>query len=227
MNRSIFILLLNNTIFIIIFISASSCKHEPVFPADTDTVCFKEHILPILQTSCGISGCHDNATASEGFIATSYESVTEAVNPGDAGGSLLYRVITDINAENFMPPDSPLTAQQRSLIQIWIAQGAANNSCQVSSCDTTGAIQFSTQVWPAIQNNCTGCHNSSQSTGGVNLDSYQQVKYYSETLHNGTPIIVGVIKYINGFSNMPPSGKLDDCTIRKIELWIDQGKADN
>jgi cytochrome c5 len=151
----------------------------------------------------------------------------KAVKPGDARGSLLYKVITDINAEHFMPPGRPLTQRQRTLIHLWIAQGALNNSCIESSCDTAGVMTFSTQVWPVINNNCTGCHNSSLSRGGVNLDSYTEVKTYAETLQNGTPILVGVINYINGFANMPPSGKLDDCSIRKIELWIDQGITDN
>jgi len=310
-HRSVYISLIISTIFIILFISVISCKHDPVFLADIGTICFEDQILPILQTSCGISGCHDNGTASEDFIATSYESIIKAVNPGDARTSLLYKVITDINAEHFMPPDRPLTLQQRTLIHIWIAQGAMNTKCTYASingnngdtlnldtvcfkqdilpillsscgisgchdaasyevitkneaedrmppppntalsstqtelfytwiiqgafnsdcpqksCDTTGTVEFSAQVWPIIQNNCTGCHNSSLSSGGVNLENYQQIKYYSETLRNGTPIIVGVINYLNGFSNMPPSEKMDDCTIRKIELWIDQGTADN
>jgi cytochrome c5 len=226
-NRSIYIFI------IIIFISClpvtsfMSCRHEPVLLAELDTVCFKEQVLPVLQTSCAISGCHDNGTASEEFVATSYESIIKAVNPGDARSSLLYEVITDINAEHFMPPDRPLSQQQRTLIHIWIAQGALNNSCIESSCDTSGTIAFSTQVRPVINNNCTGCHNSSFSNGGVNLDGYAQVKTYAEAMINGTPVIVGVINYMPGFANMPPQGKLDDCSIRKIELWIDQGVADN
>jgi len=340
-SRGIIIFLISIAAIIISFTSLISCKHDSLIPVDIDTVCFEEQVLPILQTSCGISGCHDAATASEEFIAVSYESVINAVSPNDPRGSLLYTVITDINAEHFMPPDRPLTQQQRTLIHLWIAQGAMNtkclhdgnggpvgdttksdsvcfnqdilpillSSCAISgchdaashaegyvftnystlmqnsesivpfnpgeskvynvitdneqedrmppppysalsskqkelfftwitqgainsdcpetSCDTAAAIEFSTQVWPVIENNCLSCHNSSLSSGGVNLDSFQQIKNYSETLRNGTPVIVGVINYMNGFANMPPSKKLDECTIRTIELWIEQGILNN
>jgi hypothetical protein len=340
-NRSKYIFVIIIFVTCLLVTSFLSCQHEPVLLGEIDTVCFKEQVLPILQASCGISGCHDNSTASEEFVATSYESIMKAVKPGDARGSLLYKVITDINAEHFMPPGRPLAQQQRTLIHLWIAQGAKNTKCSYDStnggngninnldtvcfnqdilpvllsscglsgchdaashaegyvltsystlmqnsegivafnpgqskiyeviteteaedrmpplpndalsssqielfytwitegaidsdcpqkaCDTAGTIAFSTQVWPVINNNCTGCHNSSNSRGGVNLDGYLEIKYYAETLQNGTPILVGVINYMNGFANMPPSGKLDGCSIRKIELWIDQGIADN
>jgi Na+-translocating ferredoxin:NAD+ oxidoreductase RNF subunit RnfB len=226
-NRNKYIFIIIIFIACLLVTSFMSCRHEPVLLAELDTVCFSEQVLPIIQTSCGISGCHDNGTASEEFVATSYESIMKAVKPGDARGSLLYEVITDINAEHFMPPGRPLSQQQRTLIHLWIAQGAFNNSCIESSCDTAGTVSFNTQVWPVINNNCTGCHNSSNSRGGVNLEGYAQVKTYAETLQNGTPILVGVINYMNGFANMPPSGKLDDCSIRKIELWIGQGITDN
>ncbi len=339
--RGIIIFQISIAALILSFGSLTSCKHDPLIPLDIDTICFEEQVLPVLQTSCGITGCHDAGTASEGFVAVSYETVINYVNPGDAKGSILYNVITDINAEHFMPPERPLTQQQRTLIHLWIAQGAMNtkcpsgingvpdgdtaksdtvcfnqdilpillSSCGISgchdaishaddyvftnystlmqnseaiipynpgeskvykvitenepgermppppnsalssqqkelfyiwitqgainsdcpekSCDTIAAIEFSTQVWPVIENNCLSCHNSSVSNGGVNLDSYQQIKYYSETLRNETPVIVGVINYMNGFSNMPPSIKLDECTIRIIELWIEQGILNN
>ncbi len=340
-SRSMFISFSSIASVLLIITSVISCKHDPLIPADIDTICFESQVLPLLQTSCGIQGCHDAATASEGFVAVSYESVISYVSPGDPRGSLLYSVITDITAEHFMPPGRPLTQEQRTLIHLWIAQGALNtecpyngdgnqngdttgsdsvcfiqdilpillSSCGISgchdaashaegyvltnystlmqnseaivpfnpaeskiykviteneaedrmppppnsslsskqtglfytwikqgalnsdcpekSCDTTAAIEFSTQVWPVIENNCLSCHNSSLSRGGVNLDGYQQVKYYSENLRNGIPVILGVINYMNGFSNMPPSKKLDDCTIRIIELWIEQGIHNN
>jgi uncharacterized membrane protein len=130
MNRkSIIVLLILITSILLSITALISCKHDPLILADIDTVCFESQVLPVLQTSCGIQGCHDAATASEEFVAVSYESVISYVSPNNARGSLLYTVITDINAEHFMPPGRPLTQEQRTIIHLWIAQGAMNTKC--------------------------------------------------------------------------------------------------
>ena len=97
-----------------------------------------------------------------------------------------------------------------------------------NQCDTTGTILFSS-VDTVLQNNCVSCHNLSSASGGVNLDGYSNVYTYSTTLRNNTPILVGVIRRKSGFSPMPqlPSPGLDNCSIRKIEIWIAQGALQN
>lgn len=208
-----------------------SCTHEPAGIEDLDPVCFDTQILPILQTSCGISGCHDGS--GEEIRISDYNSVMEIVTPGDPHGSKLYRVITSINGENLMPPKNPLTREQRTLIQLWIAQGAKNTTCgsgdgsSSGGCDTTGTISYSTQVFPILQANCIGCHNNSSANGGVNLSSYSQVKTIAETLRSGTPLLQGTIRRMQGFVAMPQTFALDECSIRKIELWIAQGVQNN
>jgi hypothetical protein len=107
-----------------------SCHNEPLLPAGIDTICFDSTILnSILLSSCATTDCHDSITAAGDFIATSYPYVMEAVKAGDAQGSKLYRVITDFNGDNFMPPGHPLTKDERMLIEIWIEQGAPNKLC--------------------------------------------------------------------------------------------------
>lgn len=319
------------------FLIVNSCRHEPFGVDLLDTICFNTQVLPILQTSCGISGCHDATTAEGDFIALDYESILKIVKPYKASSSELYRVITDINGPNFMPPNRPLTSEQRTTIMIWIQQGAPNticlpddgedplnydticfnqnilpillsscgktgchdatshegdyvltsystlmqdpesivplnlneskvykvitesdpddvmppppnapltsnqielfrtwilqgalnSDCPWTACDTTNSIGFSQQVWPIIQNNCISCHSVSNPSGGVNLSNYTQVKYYSETLMGGIPVLVGVIRQKPGFTAMPPSGPLATCQLRTIELWIGQGMLNN
>lgn len=324
----------------LIAVSLPSCTHEPVGIDELDTVCYETQVLPILQTSCGITGCHASGSAAEGFDISSYESIMEAVVPGDPRGSKLYSVITDINSENMMPPGNPLTREQRTVIQVWIAQGALktlcaggngngngngnggadsicflqnilpifisncamsschdglsqgeedelyplnsyatirqhvvpfnpsssdvyravngageefmppppkspltasqkellrkwiaegalNSDCPNNSCDTTGTIGFSARVKPLIDNYCVTCHNASVTSGGVNLNGYSQVKTYAESMRNGTPLLIGAIRKLTGFKAMPPSFTLDECSIRMVELWIDQGKLNN
>ncbi|OFX24318.1 MAG: hypothetical protein A2041_14135 [Bacteroidetes bacterium GWA2_31_9b] len=318
-----------------------SCKHEPDAFSNLDTICFETQVLPIMQISCGISSCHNASTAKAGFISTDYYSVMGAVSPGNANGSELYKVITNINStEGMMPPDRPLSKEQRTIIHIWIEQGAKNlfcsgdttghggnivnpdticftqyilpllqsscattgchdnitqeegynfttyaglmddpesivpfdpneskvyeviitndlgdrmppspysplsdnqkemfrrwvsegalnSDCPDLACDTLNPILFGEQIYPLIDRSCIGCHNTTNASGGVMLDSYLKIKYYSETIRNGEPIIIGVVKKHTGFIAMPPYGTLDECTIRKMELWIEQGMLDN
>jgi len=322
------------SVFILLILPA--CHHEPPLISDLDTVCFYGQVMPVIQTSCGISGCHDGS--EEGFLAASYQTIMVSVVPGDPRGSKLYQVITDINGENMMPPDRPITKDQRSIIQVWIAQGALETTCDTGNgggpviipsdsvcfvqhilpifisscampnchdglsqgeeedlfalnsygtirphvepfnpseskiyevvtgsgedfmppspnkpltssqieflrrwiaegalnsdcpdlvCDTAGTISFASGVKTVIDNNCVSCHNASVTNGGINLDGYANVKTCAETLRNGTSLLVGVIRHQSGFTAMPPGSSLDECNIRKIELWISQGKPDN
>jgi hypothetical protein len=97
-----------------------------------------------------------------------------------------------------------------------------------NQCDTTGTIHFSS-VDSVLQNGCVSCHNLSTASGGVNLDGYSNVYTYSTTLRNNTPILVGAIRRMSGFYAMPllPAAPLDECSIRKIEIWIEQGAQNN
>ena len=197
-----------------------------------DTICFTQNILPILTSSCGITGCHDAASHRGGYVLINYTTLTQHqgdIVPFNPNSSHIYQVTTTGGEEGIMPPPpkSPLTSQQTETFRKWIAQGASNSDCPLLSCDTTGTILFSTQVWPIVQNSCLGCHNGTSPSGGVNLSNYQNVKVYADNIRNGIPVIDGAISQMTGFFAMPPSGKLDKCLIRKIELWIQQGKLNN
>lgn len=336
-------------LYLVIFLLSISisCTHEPEDFGLNDTICFDTQVLPLLQNSCGISGCHDVQSAEEGFIAVDYESILKAVKPGEPRQSKLYSVLTDIWSEHFMPPDKPLTPEQRNIIQLWIAQGAMNTVCETtnpigngegnenpdpidygdsicfvqnilpvflsscgttgchdaathkdgytlidytsimsdnegiipnnpgeskfykvvtedepgdimpppprtpltteqianlrkwiedgalnsdcpdSSCDTSDIISFSTQVYPILQKNCTSCHSSTLANGGVKLNNYANVQTTAEAERSGISILTGSIRGLNDFADMPPNNQLDECSIRIIELWIQQGVLNN
>jgi hypothetical protein len=59
---------------------------------DPDTVYFVNTILPLLQSSCGVTGCHDAASAQDGVVLTDYASIiaTGKIKPGDPSDSELY-----------------------------------------------------------------------------------------------------------------------------------------
>lgn len=127
--RKIFILS-SSVILIIVFInSISSCTNTTDAFSNLDTVCFEKDVLPIFQTNCAISGCHDGS--SEEFQLTDYNSIREKVKPNNAKESEVYSAITDTWGE-FMPPSprQPLSKEQRTLIYVWIQQGAKNTTCK-------------------------------------------------------------------------------------------------
>lgn len=90
------------------------------------------------------------------------------------------------------------------------------NQCDVEN------VTYSQTVAPIISNQCLSCHNSNNSSGGISLEGYDNVKKQAD---NGN--LIGTIKHLPGYSAMPEGGKLDDCTILKIETWIDNGALNN
>ncbi len=217
-----------------------SCTHDPELtvtpvPDDTtsiitsscdpDTVYFVQQVLPLMQSGCAKSGCHDAGTHEEGVILDSYSSIvaTGGLNISEPTKSKIYKMMVRTDDERMPPPPAPaFTAEQRSLISTWIGQGARNNSCVESGCDTTN-VAYSTNIKPLIANNCLGCHSGSNPGGGIGLSTFQDVRAIAD---NGK--LFGTINHLPGFSPMPRNGnKLSDCQIRMVTLWINQGAPNN
>lgn len=207
---------------VISLFTLNSCKHDPIEPiVPTTEICFQDKILPVIQSNCAKSGCHDAITAEEDIILTDYTNIRKIVNPGNPSNSKLYEVlITSPGSEKFMPPapNPPLTTEQMALIYGWIAQGAKNTTCE-SSCDTN-VYTFSGAVMPTIQQYCTGCHSGSSPGGNLSLQNYGQV-VIAVNSRNLYPRITSI-------SNpMPQAGLMEACRIRQIKKWIDAGKINN
>ena len=124
--KKLIVLALTVTPFFMVF----SCRHEPVLP--DHQVSFSADILPIIQSSCQHSGCHDPLPGHEAFPITDYQQVIHEcdVVAGKPHESKLYEVITAPEGSEDRMPQSPypaLTDRNMRLIYIWIAQGAKNN----------------------------------------------------------------------------------------------------
>lgn len=193
---------------------------------DPDTIYFQNEILPLLMSSCGVTGCHDPGTAEDGIILTDYASImqTADVRPGDPEGSDLYEVLTETDPDKRMPPPprQPLNAAQIAKIEKWILQGAQNNTCESTTCDTLN-VTFSGQIFPVIQNTCLGCHSGSNPSGDLLLTNHSQI---AAAAASGR--LMGSIKHENGYSPMPQNGaQLNECVISQFEKWIANGTPDN
>lgn len=199
-------------------------------PCSPDSVYFNQQVLPFLISNCGMNGCHSTTSHKDGVTIASYSTVRNSagVSPGNATGSDLYKVLVTTNPNKRMPPPpaAALSQQQIDLIKLWINQGALNLSCDDSTgnggCDTSN-ITYSGFVQGVLTNSCVGCHNASSANGGVELQTYAGV---AAAVNNGT--LLGTIKHANGFSPMPQyQSKLDQCTIAKIEAWVNSGAQNN
>lgn len=227
----------------------SNCKHEPIIlsgpgpdPVDTstvdttgtgvgcdpDTVYFANDILPLINSSCAIPGCHDPASAEDDVVLNNYANIISSgeITPGDPGDSKLYEEITETDPDKIMPPPSSgitLTTEQIASIFTWIQQGALNNACNDSiNCDTAN-MSFANDVKPIIDLNCTGCHSGSTPSGGISTVTYSDVSAISTI-----GLLIAVIDWEAGAKPMPQGqNKLSACDRDKIRSWVNAGSPNN
>jgi hypothetical protein len=223
-------------IFCLVPFTLPSCTHDPVGIELLDSVYFDPTILGIIQPSCGAHGtmaCHSEWTGD--FNINDHSSIIAlAYTPGNPKDSKLYQVITDINGENFMPPDQPLSKENRTLIEVWIAQGAKQNKKPTVPADTTGgggggtlkdcndSAYFQQNVFPIIVNRCDSCHNGTFQSGEdelISLTNYQEIKSN----------INGIINAISGAREdpMPPDKPLKSQDKTMIIKWFNEGAKNN
>ena len=191
-------------------------------PCNPDTVYFQNQILPLLQSNCAMSGCHDVISHKENVILTDYTHIRQKVVPFNAGQSKIYKSIVTTDPGDRMPP-SPATAfttEQINLLKKWIEQGALNNVCNESygQCDTIG-VTYSGYLQPLLANKCLGCHGANNPGGGIKLTSYTEVKASAQSGK-----LFGSINWDQGYVAMPQNGtKMSSCQLSKVKAWINAG----
>jgi len=116
-------------VLITIAISAAlvSCTYEELIPPKVevpDSVKFSVNIIPIFNSSCNNSGCHNKGgTPPDLTEANAYVSLTYFgyVDTDDPESSIIYEKITTGSMKG------NATDQDRALILEWIKQGALDN----------------------------------------------------------------------------------------------------
>ncbi len=197
---------------------------------DPDTTYFQNQVLPLLQSNCAVSGCHDAATRKEGVQLTDYNSVvkTGGVVAGNPNRSKLYTILSgggddDKSTQDGImppPPRAAFTTEQKNLVKNWILQGAKDNVCD--GCDTT-QVSFKTSVFPIVETYCLGCHNGNSPGGGIYLRNYSDLVAVAK---NGK--LWGSINHETGYSPMPKNAsKLSTCQLATFKIWIDNGTPNN
>lgn len=207
----------------------SVCGSQGIDTSKTDTtrqqepwsnpfVCFERDILPIMQSSCGLTGCHDPITRREEFNFTTYAGILKGLKAGDPLDSKIYKAITEDEAEDIMPPppNKPLTRAQIDSIYNWILRGAPDEECG-DACDTVN-VNYGTHLEPLLAASCRGCHSGANPAKGIRLESYANLV---AVINAGA--IPNVLRNSAGYPLMPPGRQLSECNIRKFEIWIENG----
>ncbi len=95
-------------------------------------------------------------------------------------------------------------------------------------CDTSRVISYRTDIAPILEVSCgandNSCHTAYNVGGGYVFDRYSNVK---SAVNDGK--FLSSITWNGNAIRMPKgsSAQLGDCTIAKIEKWIDAGSPDN
>ncbi|HQV76213.1 MAG TPA: cytochrome c [Flavobacteriales bacterium] len=223
------------------------CKHEPLFapvvdgggnggngggddpinPCDPNLVYFEQQVLPILISNCAVPGCHNLPTDDNGGRQiTSYSTLmnSDIIDMNDPFGSDFWEDINDSDPDDRMPrpPQNPLTQGQLDLIERWLQQGAQNNSCAETACDTLN-VTYSGTIAPLVAQRCAGCHGGGTPQGGLNFGSWSVL---NSVAADGR--LADAIQHVPGAPAMPPTGAmLPDCRIQQFLIWIDSGAPNN
>ncbi len=92
----------------------------------TRPVSFTGDIVPILNSSCNITGCHSTGAKLPDLTeVNAYNSLTGFINTGDPQSSELYLWMT--GKKGTPMPVSGINKDYNALILAWIKQGAQNN----------------------------------------------------------------------------------------------------
>jgi hypothetical protein len=191
-----------------------SCQHEQMGDPNA-AICFERDILPIFNSKCAMSGCHDAGTAAEGYDLSNYKKiVSDGIVKGKPNSSELYEVVAD----NEMPPKgyTKLSDAEKQMLYDWIADGAKNGINCAVKCDSA-VSGFSAVIQPMMTKYCVGCHAYPNASAQVELSGYIGVK---------NAINQGLLKSLDhsGYYPMPKGGaKLSDCEINQVRNWIQRG----
>lgn len=227
--------------FLAISLTLVSCKHEPdkvqiitpepLPPCDSNPnkVYFVNDVMPYLNSTCAVPGCHDNKGPAAFIDLSSYEAIMNSkvkgkniVQPGDALNSKLCRVFFLLDLVPMPPPfNYGIPPQGRDNIIKWVQDSARNTACD-GRCDTIN-YTFRRNIAPLINKYCTGCHYGSYNSGNVLLTNYREIKAMvdSNKLIQSMTATEGVKKMPTGVVTMQP------CEIIQVRKWIENGALNN
>ncbi len=99
-------------------------------------------------------------------------------------------------------------------------------------CDTSGTVSFANDILPIMNTSCgaqrSDCHQNNATASGYGLANYTDVDF--TVVDNGDVFLKSITHDPSIPSKWMPKGvssKIDDCSIQKIEAWLNQGRPNN
>ena len=105
---------------------------------------------------------------------------------------------------------------------------------KTNSCDTIVTVSFSKNVQPVFNAHCidAGCHSGVNAAANLDLESstaYTQLMKkgsgYIDTVNPNYSLLYAQMQSVS--QPMPPTGKLDTCTLNLVLKWIKQKAKNN
>ena len=213
-----------------VFFWFTSCTHVANI-ANIPEVCFTADVLPIFVNNCAMPGCHDGGGRESRMTLNNYADIVSTVTAGNPNASRSYQAIIAKSGENMMPPGQPLSLTNRTLIRIWIEQGAGETTCPGSPGTGGGAYVaracFSRDILPVLVSRCatTGCHDAITHAGGHTYTSYATTMTSVTAGSTANSHLYQTIINNSGEDKMPPSNRpqLTSVEIDSIGKWISYG----
>jgi len=88
----------------------------------------------------------------------------------------------------------------------------------IKPCDITN-VTWASKIAEIMQKNCVACHGPEVAYKGVRHDTYE---YEMIVVNDGR--LRGVVNHLPGYSKMPKDrGKLPECELQLINIWLDNG----
>lgn len=221
------------------FVEVGRAAEQAQMPV-IENVEFARHIQPILEAAC--VNCHREDDAKgrvrldtlAACMASPEGELGPVLTKGDPDQSGLF-VSTTLPEDDdlVMPPvkEGLLTAEQQDLLKRWIADGAEWPEDVVL--ESQPRMNFERDIQPILEMYCVACHKPDKMEGDVDLTT----RLAALTTGIDGPSIVafdaeGSLSYIlttldaDDNELMPPrnaGGPLDEESIEKLRLWINQG----
>ena len=93
---------------------------------------------------------------------------------------------------------------------------------QIVECDTLN-VTYSQTIAPIMSTNCNFCHSGATPPANVKTDTYDDLKIIADDDR-----LWGCVNHESGYSAMPNDRpKLNDCDLKKIRVWLDNGALDD
>ena len=122
------------SLFVVTILLTVSCTKTTTVLQDnsvaiTTTVSFSKDIVPILNTSCAVSGCHGGSVAPNLSSATAYNALQNGnlINTATPASSEVYLWLTGKRAVAMPAGKANNPSNINALMLAWIKQGAKNN----------------------------------------------------------------------------------------------------